>query len=74
MKLLKRLFTGIESMDPEQARVYMNSRNEGTFVLLDVRQPGEYEENHIPGAKLIPLPDLQASSRELNPDKPIIVY
>jgi rhodanese-related sulfurtransferase len=32
-------------------------REEGA-ALIDVRQPEEYEEFHVPGARLIPLPEL----------------
>jgi rhodanese-related sulfurtransferase/rubrerythrin len=41
---------------------------------LDVRQPSEYQEEHIPGAKLIPLPDLNDRQKEIDREKPMIVY
>jgi len=44
------------------------------FTVLDVRQPTEYESGHIPGAKLIPLPDLTDRIAEIDPHKPAIVY
>ncbi len=31
---------------------------DGGIVLVDVRMPDEYEEAHVPGAQLIPLPEL----------------
>lgn len=31
---------------------------DGGIVLIDVRMPDEYEEAHVPGAQLIPLPEL----------------
>jgi rubrerythrin len=39
-----------------------------------VRQPGEYESEHLPGAKLIPLPELAGRLAELDADKPTVVY
>jgi rhodanese-related sulfurtransferase len=33
-------------------------RRESGAPLLDVRQPAEYEESHVPGAVLIPLDEL----------------
>lgn len=30
----------------------------GPVPLLDVRMPDEYEEGHVPGAVLVPLPEL----------------
>ncbi len=41
--------------------------------LLDVRQPDEYLQGHIPGAVLIPLGELGRRVRELPPDREIIV-
>ncbi len=50
---------------------------EGRFdVILDVRQPAEYKEMHIPGAVLIPLDRLkdEAQTRLNSPDKPVLTY
>jgi rhodanese-related sulfurtransferase len=39
--------------------------------LIDVRQPDEYEEAHVPGAKLIPLGDLPDRLDEIPTDAPV---
>jgi rhodanese-related sulfurtransferase len=52
----------------------MAEHPEGSYTLLDVRQPGEYEGEHIPGAKLIPLPGLKDQLSELDKQKPVLVY
>ena len=70
---LKKLFSPVKSMDPDQARRFIETNDDGTFAILDVRQPVEYEESHIPGAKLIPLPELHHSIDQLNPEIPVIV-
>ena len=70
----KQFLTPVASMDTEEAKAYMAEHEEGTFTLLDVRQPGEYKNSRIPGAKLIPLPELADRLGELDPDKPIIPY
>ena len=70
----KQFLTPVASMDTEAARAYMAEHKEGTFTLLDVRQPGEYEDVRIPGAKHIPLPELPDRIGELDPEKPIITY
>lgn len=70
----KRLFSPVPSIDPEQAREFMAKHQEGTYTLLDVRQPEEYESEHIPGAKLMELPSLGDSLSELDPQRPIIAY
>jgi rhodanese-related sulfurtransferase len=47
-------------------------RDQGSF-LLDVRQPDEWEEAHIPGATLIPLGELEARVAEVPRDRDIVV-
>uniref|UniRef100_A0A7C3Z044 Sulfurtransferase n=1 Tax=Desulfobacca acetoxidans TaxID=60893 RepID=A0A7C3Z044_9BACT len=71
---LKKLFTPVESLEADRARQYIDEHKEGTYTLLDVRQPWEYEEDHLPGAKLVPLGDLKEGTRELDPEKPTLVY
>ncbi len=70
----RQFLTPVQSMNAQQAKAHMADHREGTFTLLDVRQPGEYEKERIPGAKLIPLPELTNRLDELDPTKPIIAY
>ncbi len=44
------------------------------YNLVDVRQPQEYERGHLPGAKLIPVGELENRLKELDPTKPTIAY
>ncbi|MBI2077542.1 MAG: molybdopterin-synthase adenylyltransferase MoeB [Euryarchaeota archaeon] len=46
------------------------------FVLLDVREPFEYEIAHIPGSTLVPMSEFQRRETELEPhkSKEIVVY
>jgi rhodanese-related sulfurtransferase/rubrerythrin len=74
MMQLTRLFTPVKSLEAEEAKDYLARHREGEYTLLDVRQPGEYEEEHLPGAKLMPLPQLADSYRELDPGKPTLVH
>lgn len=69
-----QFFTLTESMTAEEARKYIATHQEGAFTLLDVRQPKEYQQEHIPGSKLVPLPELGDRLDEFDPQKPIIVY
>jgi len=70
----KQFFTPIKSFDAKQARNYMADKTSEEFNILDVRQQNEYETGHIPGSKLIPLPDLTERLDEIDPTKPTIVY
>jgi rhodanese-related sulfurtransferase len=71
---LTKLFRPVKTLEPDKVKEYMARHREGTYALIDVRQPAEYEKEHIPGARLIPLPDLAMSFKELDPEKPTIVY
>jgi rhodanese-related sulfurtransferase len=44
-----------------------------TIVLIDVRQPDEYEGARIDGALLIPLPDLPERVEEISDDVEVAV-
>lgn len=68
------LFQPVTTMNEEEAKRFMNSRETDSYQLLDVRLHEEYEEEHLPGAILVPLDQLLAGSGDLNPDKPTIVY
>ena len=70
----KQFLTPVKSIDAEEAKTFIADQQEGTYTLLDVRQPGEYESSRIPGATLIPLPQLSDRLGELDPEKPVITY
>jgi sulfur-carrier protein adenylyltransferase/sulfurtransferase len=70
----KQLFTPVKALEPDEVKSFISGHPEGSYLLLDVRQPGEYEREHIPGSKLIPLPNLSESFKELDPNRPTIVY
>ncbi len=64
---------GMKTDDVRQVSAeYLHSivTGESSIVLLDVRSPMEYEDNHIDGAINIPAPELRTRFKELNPDKP----
>jgi len=64
----------IRMLDSGEVKALLNKDKKGEFLLLDVRQPEEYEAGHIPGAMLIPLGELEARREELERDKKIITY
>ncbi len=51
----------------------MMEKMPGTFVLVDVREPDEYAEGHIPGAVNIPVTNFVAASR-LDKGKKVVIY
>ncbi len=70
----KSLFLPSKNMDADEARAFIRENPADSFQLLDVRQPKEYELEHIPGAILIPLKELMSRLNELDPSKPTLVY
>jgi rhodanese-related sulfurtransferase len=46
---------------------------QGEVFVLDVRSEREYQHHHIPGATLIPLPQLTERYKELNPERVTVV-
>ncbi len=69
----KQFLTPVHSVDAETARSVLQAPNVDAEI-IDVRQPKEYDQGHIPGAKLIPLPQLQDRLQEIDADKPVYVY
>ena len=47
-------------------------RDDGAFI-LDVREPDEWNESHIPGATLIPLGELASRVDEVPQDQEVVV-
>lgn len=70
----KQFFTPVKSITADDAKKLLSEKPLSDITILDVRQPGEYEGEHIPGAKLIPIADLNSRINELDPEKPTLVY
>lgn len=70
----KQFFTPVENLDSQQARSLMADNPLEAVTMLDVRQPSEYQRSHLPGAKLIPLAELDKRLDEIDPQKPTVVY
>ena len=70
----RQFFTPVKSLNAIEADAYMNRHSTDAYTLLDVRQPGEYKTEHIPGAQLVPLPELGSRLAEIDPAKPVLVY
>ncbi|OGN97608.1 MAG: hypothetical protein A2Z77_04395 [Chloroflexi bacterium RBG_13_51_36] len=64
----------ITTLAPDKVEAILDKDKKGEFLLLDVRQPEEYADGHIPGAMLIPLGELEARQDELERGKKIITY
>ena len=63
-----------EDITAEALKQFIRSRNEKDYVLVDVRQPDEYQAGHIPGSLFIPLSKLIFRSSDLPKGKEMIFY
>jgi rhodanese-related sulfurtransferase len=70
----KSLFSPVGNMTADEARSYIKNNPGDSFQLLDVRQPKEYANQHLPGALLIPLKELPTRIEEIDKAKPTIAY
>lgn len=71
--MLRRLNTMIQGdsvpeVDIEQAHRQLAAGGQ----LVDVREPAEWAETHIPGSVHIPLGDLAARAGELDTSRPVV--
>jgi rubrerythrin/rhodanese-related sulfurtransferase len=66
--------SGYGELSADDLKEYMASHHERDYLLIDVRQPGEYEQTHIPGATLLPLPEFESRLFELPGDRDLIFY
>jgi rhodanese-related sulfurtransferase len=67
-------FKPVSTWPAEKVREFLRGKNPQEYNLVDVRQPQEYEAGHLPGARLIPLGELEGRLHELDPNKPTIAY
>lgn len=67
-------FKPVSSRTAEEIRAFLRQENAESYNLIDVRQPGEYESGHLPGARLLPIAELKDRLGDLDRSKPTITY
>ncbi len=65
--------TVIQEVEPEALWLDVRSGDMAAKV-IDVREPREYHRGHIPGAELVPLPQILFGDYELKPDVDKVVF
>jgi hydroxyacylglutathione hydrolase len=64
----------IKDVEPGELHAIMQSCTNGDCPLVvDVREPWEYRQGHVPGAMLIPLGQLSSRLNDLDPERPVAV-
>ncbi|MHC1711114.1 MAG: rhodanese-like domain-containing protein [Solidesulfovibrio sp.] len=64
----------VQNASAEAVKSLLDKALPGALTLLDVRMQPEYEEFHLPGAVLHPLPELPDRLERLDRTKPVVVY
>ncbi len=62
----------LEEISVEELKLKLDRNEE--IVIIDVREPDEYEICHLEDAKLIPIRQLPNQLKELNPNQPTVLY
>jgi rhodanese-related sulfurtransferase/DNA-binding transcriptional ArsR family regulator len=65
---------GHERMTAVDRRNLMQRIRAGDVVVLDVRDSSEYEAGHIPGARSVPLDELETALKSLPKGREIVAY
>ena len=66
----RRRRPAVPQLTPQQ--VWQRLEADESVLLVDVRTPGEYQREHIPGSRLLPLSVLSRRSDELPRERPIV--
>lgn len=71
--LIQRQFSGIPQVGVSAAVLLINRRD---AVVVDVREPAEYAQGHLPNARHIPLSQLKTRLAELSrfKSRPLLVH
>ncbi len=69
---LKSAETAIDEISVMELKARLDRKE--NFVLIDVREPSEFDICRIPGSKLIPLGDLDKRINELSPENEILIH
>lgn len=67
-------FKPISTWPVEKVREFLDEHSPQEYNLVDVRTPQEYEKGHLPGARLIPVGELESRWKELDPNIITIAY
>ena len=71
---MQQLLAAPQQLTAESASSLLDKVRHGDVVLLDVRPRSEFRAAHLPGARSMPLDELEARLRELPRDKAIVAY
>jgi rhodanese-related sulfurtransferase len=62
----------MKQITPAELAAWLTDSTRGKPVLLDVREPWEYEKARIEGARLVPMREIPARVGELDPSSEVV--
>lgn len=69
--MIKSSENDLQEIDATTLKQWLKTQN---VLLVDVREPGEYASEHIKGAKLMPLSQLNSDRIEIVANQPLVLY
>jgi rhodanese-related sulfurtransferase len=73
-QIVQDYFERPDDLEPVEAETLLDRIREGGVVVLDVRPEDEYLAGHIPGARSVPLSDLENRLKELPAGAEVVAY
>ncbi len=67
-------FRGVDLISPADARALLDREAPNAVQLVDVRTEKEYAREHLPGARNIPVDNLDERMKDLAADRTVVVY
>lgn len=71
---LEQMAAAPDTLSPETGESLLAKARSGELVVIDVRPSSEYAEGHLPGARSLPLAELEGRLAELPAGKAIVAY
>jgi glyoxylase-like metal-dependent hydrolase (beta-lactamase superfamily II)/rhodanese-related sulfurtransferase len=63
----------VKDIDPQELADLIEHGNGSRPIVIDVREPWEFAQGHVPGAQLISLGEFSRRVGELDPERPVAV-
>src|SRR5436305_6230625 len=75
-ELIRQIKSQIDEVDPSEVNTAVRNGNGDRPVLIDVREDGEWDMGHLPGAKHVPRGHLESRIEGAAPDRSqrIVLY
>lgn len=73
-RLVRTYLEDRESLEAISAAELRERMEAGKVELIDLRPPEEFEAGHLPGARSVPLPELEDRLDRLPPDRELVAY